>query len=370
MNSMTDDNTQLFLPFDFKPQHSQKSDLLGNTLWLKKMQLIEDARFAETVAHTASQYIRLIHPNIDNKFINVVFDLASWILVIDDIIENSASTNTTDRTIGILSTIKFICEFDHEQNPRLDDQHPAIKSFIDIRQRFMQQLPAKNHIHLMHAVSNQMSGFIWEICSDQAKAGIPLNTYCAIRASSFGAQVFYSLFLALNSVSINETIETKNEFIKMKNCIFLAAGIDNDLYSYEKEHTSDSRAFNIIDVIQQELDIDLHTSIRKTINLRNMLINRYIILNDSLANETETRDRAVHLEELLARNIHFGRTSERYRKNTYSATEDDNLFFSASYRFNTTNTFENKEIKDILELTPLISSLWHDATTRSANQLD
>lgn len=370
MNSMTDDDTRLYLPFDFKPHHSQNTELLGSTLWLKKMQLIEDGSFAEAVVHTASQYIRLIHPCIDNKFINVVFDLASWILVIDDIIENSASANTTDSTIELLSTIKFICEFDHEQNPSLDDQHPAIKSFIDIRQRFMKQLPRKNHMHLMSAVSNQMSGFIWEICSNQAKSSISLNTYCAIRASSFGAQICYSLFLALNSIPINRMIEAKNEFVKMKNCIFLAVGIDNDLYSYEKEHTDGSRAFNIIDVIQQALNIDLYSSIRKTINLRNMLINRYTILNSSLSSETEIRCRAVHLEELLARNIHFGKTSERYRKPPEGATEGDNYFFSASYRFNTTNAFEKKEIKEILELAPLISSLWHDPATNPASQLD
>lgn len=349
-------NAKLYLPFSFKASKEIK-DLSSNIMWLQNADLIKRYEHAELVARTSSEYLQNCYPNIANYAFHDFVDFASWNCLMDDIMEKSNGLfKSWEDKVEFLSTLKFICEHDLERTGEFEGKGALINSFVDVKGRIKKHIPEENYSYIMYSLNHFLSGIIWEISSNYTKKGITLDSYCMIKTKSVGVLMAYSLSLALHNIKPDAKLMSGKPFVVMMNCILFVMTIDNDLYSFNKEKDGKEKIFNIIDVIQHNMHVDLYQATSLSISLRNKYLHKYILLKNELSSHSNIENYAACFESLIAGNVYFGSSCQRYT-NKIETHNGSNLgtFTSALYSFEISPDYYEDNIQSIIDLTPSTS---------------
>ncbi|WP_419793234.1 terpene synthase family protein [Serratia fonticola] len=349
-------NAKLYLPFPFKVPKGIK-DLSSNILWLQNIGLIKRYEHAELVARTSSEYLRCCYPNIANCAFHDFVDFASWNCLMDDIMEESNGVfKSSEDKVELLCTFKFICEHDLERTEEVEEKFALINAFIDVKSRIKKHISDENYYYIMYSLSHFFSGIIWEISSNYTKKRITLDYYCMIKTKSVGVLMAYSLSLALHNIKPDAKLMNEKTFVIMMNCILFVMAIDNDIYSFNKEKNGKEKIFNIIDIIQHTMHVDLHQATALSISIRNKYLHKYILLKGELSSHPNIKNYAACFESLIAGNIYFGSSCQRYTNKieTHNGS-NSGTFTSSLYSFEISPDYYEDNIQSIIDLTPSTS---------------
>ncbi|WP_336961882.1 terpene synthase family protein [Chryseobacterium contaminans] len=287
--------------------------------WLKKYQLTTGEHQTENTANAGACFTALSYPDIKYFQMRDIIDFCSWVCLLDDVGEELLLHNSFPELINFFSGLKYICEEPNYEKPAhlsLFYENPMINALLDLKSRLSiwAEIPQINH--LMKAVGGFTSGIQWENAFKIQNKYPDLTTFCAMRMTSGGMEIPFSLAQCVNNVQLS-IMEYTNPVIQIltKSLSFVAL-LDNDIYSYEKEKGSQTTYCN--NIIRIYLisypDLSEEQAISKAIDLRNQILLLYHLLKQKHPYIYEST--ALYfkgLEDVISGNLIFCSSNKRYK---------------------------------------------------------
>lgn len=294
-------------------------NLLASANWLQKLHLTQSDQQAESIANAGAYFTGLSYPDIKPAQIQDITDFCSWVCLLDDAGEDYLIHRNLPELITFLTRLKYICEESDYQNPSdlgLFNDHPIVNSILDLKTRLRVWVEIPQLNHLMKAVGYFTSGIQWENAIKIQREYPDVNTFCVMRMASGGMDIPFALAQCVNNVQLTIKEYTHPIIQILTKSLSLAALLDNDIYSYEKEKASDSQYNN--NIIQVYLnsypDLAEEEAISKAICLRNQILLLYQVLKEKYYDLYKSISLYFKgLEDVLSGNLIFCSTNKRYK---------------------------------------------------------
>lgn len=293
--------------------------LVGDTAdWLMLNTLSPHKKHANIIAQVGVDYISCCYPDIQPRRMQELSRFAAWNCILDDFVEQGDLHKSSGELIHFLSCLKYICEQEHpypQPNLGIMEGQPLVAAITEMKKQMGREGNSVAMRNLMSCTSHFISGLIWEIATNIQGCPLDINTFCALRTHNSG--MYMAIAMAEYASDIVLSSEERANPILQAACksLMLVLIIDNDIYSYAKEHSGEHGATsNILDVFQRTKETDLQGALQYTITLRNQSLLYYQRLRSRYWPEPDIRMATYFrsLENIISGNLVFGNINARY----------------------------------------------------------
>ncbi|AZD48532.1 terpene synthase family protein [Pseudomonas chlororaphis] len=308
----------LYCPFPLASPPSTEL-LVGDTAnWLMLNALSPHEKHANIIAQVGVDYISCCYPDTQPRRMQELSRFAAWNCILDDFVEQGHLHESPGELIHFLSCLKYVCEQEHPYpQPTLGimENQPLVATITEMKKQMGRESNPAAMRNLMSCTSHFISGLIWEIATNIRGRPLDINTFCALRTHNSG--MYMAIAMAEYASDAVLSSEERANPILQAACksLMLVLVIDNDIYSYAKEHSNGHGVTsNILDIFQRTRQTDLQGALQYTITLRNQSLLCYQRLRARYWPEPDIRIATYFrgLEDIVSGNLVFGNINARY----------------------------------------------------------
>ncbi|MEV3970162.1 hypothetical protein AB0K68_18735 [Streptomyces sp. NPDC050698] len=154
---------------------------------------------------------------------------------------------------------------------------------------------------------------LWHMSNWERGEMPSLNDYITIRINDDGAPWFNAFAPVCGEYQLPPTAARDPRIRALDQAVALAAGIDNDIYSFPREDAVGQK--NILHILMRDHDCSLHEATLLAVDLRNRVMHLYARLRDQVTEEADpaTARYTQDIGHIVRGNLQWSHTTARYR---------------------------------------------------------
>ncbi|MEU5690238.1 germacradienol/geosmin synthase [Actinosynnema sp. NPDC020468] len=146
---------------------------------------------------------------------------------------------------------------------------PLERGLADVWARTAESMPADNRRQLRQCLDDMLDSWVWELKNQHENRVPDPVDYVEMRRRTFGSDLTMSLARLGHGRLVPAEIYRTRTLRNIENSAADYATILNDLYSYRKEVQYEGEVHNLVVVVQNFLDVDVHRAYRVATDLAN-----------------------------------------------------------------------------------------------------
>jgi hypothetical protein len=320
MTVITVDLPPMYFPMPFRC-HPQVETLERRGIhWMTRNGLCPTPQARDRAAETASALCFASYcPDADLDRLQLAVDWTYLMFAFDDACCDEESPSDAFSFLDI--AVRIVRTLESPAAEVLDPAHPFARPTLDLAQRLHELASPTQRRRLTDAHRAWFTGVAWTRAASQSDYVPDLNEYLFTRMLSVAVHPVLAWFEVTEPEDIPDVAADSPVVRALSEMAGMAAGIDDDLFSYGKDlwfarrqqPACDPFVSNIVDVIIHQAGLSRDEALLAAADLRNQIVARFVEVRDQIADPSPPLARYLsNLTSLIRGNYEWGMTADRY----------------------------------------------------------